>query len=186
MTAPKGHCQQHSAERYAQNIYHYECPEGAESRPNNTMPQSLSKVYTHIIFSTKHRKYLIDTQIENDLYNYIGGVCKDLECNPLQVGGHKNHIHLLCLLSRKVALMTLIQQIKQGSSRWIKTVDNRYSNFYWQDGYGVFSVDPKSVNKVINYIKDQHIHHKKLNFKDEYRKFLNHYGIDFDERYVWD
>ncbi|MCC5908216.1 MAG: IS200/IS605 family transposase [Balneolaceae bacterium] len=150
------------------------------------MPQSLSKVYTHIIFSTKHRKNLIDDQIENDLYNYAGGICKELECNPVQVGGHKNHIHLLCLLSRKVAQMTLVQQVKQGSSKWIKTMGEPYADFYWQDGYGIFSVSPKRVDTVIEYIKNQHIHHQKMSFKDEYRKFLKNYGIDFDERYVWD
>lgn len=150
------------------------------------MPQSLSKVYTHIIFSTKHRNNLIDNQIENDIYNYIGGICKELKCNPVQVGGHKNHIHLLCLLSRKIAQMTLVQQIKQGSSKWIKTIDARYTDFYWQDGYGIFSVSPKHVDTVIEYIKNQHKHHQKMSFKEEYRKFLNQYGIDFDERYVWD
>ena len=150
------------------------------------MPQSLSKVYAHIIFSTKHRKNLINNQIESDLYNYIGGICKDLECNPVQVGGHKNHIHILCLLSRKIAQMTLVQQVKQGSSKWIKTIDAEYANFYWQDGYGIFSVSPKRVDNVIEYIKNQHNHHQKMSFKDEYRKFLIEYGIEFDERYVWD
>lgn len=150
------------------------------------MPQSLSKVYTHIIFSTKHRKNLIDDQIENDLYNYIGGICKDLECNPIQVGGHKNHIHLLCLLSRKIAQMRLVQEVKQGSSKWVKTMDDRYADFYWQDGYGVFSVSPKRMDTVIEYINNQRIHHQKMSFKDEYRKFLKNCGIDFDERYVWD
>jgi len=129
---------------------------------------------------------LINNQIESDLYNYIGGICKDLECNPVQVGGHKNHIHILCLLSRKIAQMTLVQQVKQGSSKWIKTIDAEYANFYWQDGYGIFSVSPKRVDNVIEYIKNQHNHHQKMSFKDEYRKFLNEYGIDFDERYVWD
>ena len=97
------------------------------------MPQSLSKVYTHIIFSTKHRKNLIDEQIEKDLYNYNGGICKDLECNPVQVGGHKNHIHLLSLLSRKIAQMSLVQEVKQGSSKWVKTLGVRYADFYWED-----------------------------------------------------
>ena len=150
------------------------------------MPQSLSKVYTHIIFSTKHRENLIDKRIENDLYNYIGGICKDFECNPVQVGGYKNHIHILCLLSRKIAQMDLIQHVKQGSSKWIKTMDEKYSNFYWQDGYGIFSVSPRSVDKVIEYINKQDIHHKKMSFKEEYRKFLKQYDIDYDERYVWD
>ena len=150
------------------------------------MPQSLSKVYTHIIFSTKHRKSLIDGTIDHDLYNYIGGICKELECNPLQIGGHKNHVHILCLLSRKVTQMKLLQEVKQGSSKWIKTMDERYANFYWQDGYGIFSVSPKRVDAVIEYIKNQHVHHHKMSFKDEYRRFLEHYGVDYDERYVWD
>src|SRR6056297_501110 len=150
------------------------------------MPQSLSKVYTHIIFTTKHRKNFIDEQIENDLYNYIGGICKDLDRNPVQVGGHKNHIHLLCLHSRKIAQMTLIQQVKQGSSKWIKSIDSTYANFYWQDGYGIFFVSPNNVDTVIEYINNQHKHHQSMSFNDEYRKYLNKYGIDFDERYVWD
>jgi putative transposase len=82
--------------------------------------------------------------------------------------------------------MRLVQEIKQGSSKWVKTLGERYSDFYWQDGYGVFSVSPKRVDTVIEYIKHQHVHHQKMSFKDEYRKFLKHYGIDFDERYVWD
>jgi len=150
------------------------------------MPQSLSKVYTHIIISTKHRKNLIDDKIESDLYNYIGGICKDLECNPVQIGGYKNHVHILCLLSRKVTQMKLLQETKQGSSKWIKTIDDRYANFYWQDGYGIFSVSQKGVNSVIEYIKNQHEHHQHMSFKDEYKKFLKNYGVDFDERYIWD
>ncbi len=104
------------------------------------MPQSLSKVYVHIIFSTKNRQNLIDDRIENSLYEYLGGICKGLECNPLKVGGHKNHVHLLCLLSRKVAQMKLLEELKKQSSKWIKTKDQAYSNFYWQDGYGIFSI----------------------------------------------
>lgn len=150
------------------------------------MPQSLSKVYTHVIFSTKNRINLIDDTIEIDLYNYIGGICKDLECNPIQVGGHKNHVHILCLLSRKITQMKLLQEIKQGSSKWVKTIDDRYANFYWQDGYGIFSVCPKRVHTVIEYIKNQPKHHQRMSYKDEYRTFLKKFGVDFNEKYVWD
>jgi hypothetical protein len=82
--------------------------------------------------------------------------------------------------------MTLVQQVKQGSSKWIKTIDIRYADFYWQDGYGIFSVSPTHLEAVIEYIKNQYKHHQKMSFKDEYRKFLKEYGIDFNERYVWD
>ncbi len=82
--------------------------------------------------------------------------------------------------------MRLVQEVKQGSSKWIKTMGEQYSDFYWQDGYGAFSVSPKNVDSVIEYIKNQHIHHQKMSFEQEFRKFLRNYGIDFDERYVWD
>jgi len=110
------------------------------------MPQSLSKVYVHIIFSTKNRQNLIDDSIEASLYEYLGGICKGLECNPVKVGGHKNHVHVLCLLSRKVAQMKLLEEIKKQSSKWIKTKGQAYSNFYWQDGYGIFSINPTEID----------------------------------------
>jgi len=150
------------------------------------MPQSLSKVYVHIIFSTKNRQNLIDDKIENSLYEYLGGICKGLECNPVRVGGHKNHVHLFCLLSRKVAQMKLLEEIKKQSSKWIKTKGQAYSNFYWQDGYGIFSVNPTETDKVIDYIQLQQEHHKHKSFQDEFITFLKKYQVEYDERYIWD
>ncbi len=129
---------------------------------------------------------MIDQKIENDLYNYMGGIFKDLDCNPVQIGGHKNHVHILCLLSRKIAQMNLIQEIKQGSSKWIKTMGSEYADFYWQDGYAIFSVSPTNVDKLVDYIQNQHIHHQKRSFKEEFILFLKKYGMNYDERYVWD
>jgi REP element-mobilizing transposase RayT len=150
------------------------------------MPQSLSKVYVHITFSTKNRQNLIDESIEASLYEYLGGICKGLECNPVKVGGHKNHVHVLCLLSRKVAQMKLLEELKKQSSKWIKTKGQFYSNFYWQDGYGIFSINPTETDKVIDYIQEQHKHHKHKSFQDEFRAFLKKYKVEYDERYVWD
>jgi REP element-mobilizing transposase RayT len=150
------------------------------------MPQSLSKVYVHIIFSTKNRKNLIDNRIEKTLYEYLGGICKGLDCNPVMVGGHKNHIHILCLLSRKVTQMKLLEEVKKQSSKWIKTKDHAYANFYWQDGYGIFSVNSTETDKVIDYIRLQAEHHKHKSFQDEFLDFLKKYQVPFDERYIWD
>jgi len=150
------------------------------------MPQSLSKLYAHIIFSTKNRQNLIDDNIKNSLFEYIGGICKGLECNPVKVGGHKNHVHVLCLLSRKVAQMKLLEEIKKQSSKWIKAKGKVYSNFYWQDGYGIFSINPTETGKVIDYIESQHEHHKHKSFQEEFRTFLKKYKVEYDERYVWD
>jgi REP element-mobilizing transposase RayT len=93
------------------------------------MSQSLSKVYVHITFSTKNRQPLIDDFISNSLFDYLGGICKGLDCNPVRVGGYSNHVHLLCLLSRKVAQMKLMEEIKKQSSKWIKTKGGAYSDF---------------------------------------------------------
>ncbi len=150
------------------------------------MPQALSKVYTHIIFSTKHHKNLIDKTIEPDLFNYLGGICKGLECDPVQIGGHADHVHILCVLSKKMTQITLLQELKQRSSKWVKTKGENYSNFYWQNGYGIFSVNPSQLDVVATYIQNQRQHHQRLGFKDEFRRFLKKYNVDYDERYVWD
>ena len=150
------------------------------------MPQSLSKVYVHITFSTKNHRHLIDDEIENSLFEYLGGICKGMECNPVKIGGYKNHVHILCLLSRKVAQMKLLEELKKSSSKWIKTKGEKYSGFYWQDGYGIFSVNPAQVNVVNEYINNQRNHHRKLTFKEELLAFLKKYGVDYDERYLWD
>lgn len=150
------------------------------------MSQSLYQIYIHIIFSTKYREPNIDEGIENELHAYIGGTCKELECAPIKVGGYYDHIHILCKLSKKIALMKLLEEVKKNSSKWIKTKHEKYINFYWQDGYAAFSVNPKGVDKVINYIACQKEHHGKRSYQDECRLFFKKYKVDFDERYVWD
>ena len=150
------------------------------------MPQSLVKNYIHITFSTKDRQPFIDSFIKEELFNYLGGICKKLECYPIIIGGDKDHVHLLVLLSRKIALMKLVELLKTHSSKWIKQKSNSYQNFYWQRGYGGFSVNPTEIEIVKNYILNQEVHHKKSSFQDEYRLFLKKYNIEYDERYVWD
>jgi REP element-mobilizing transposase RayT len=150
------------------------------------MGQSLVKNYLHIVFSTKNRADLIQPPFENELHGYLGGICNNLECHPIKVGGYTDHIHILCTLSKKIALMTLIEEIKAHSSKWMKTLDASLENFYWQKGYGAFSINPSQVNTVVEYITNQHAHHSKLTFQDEYKGFLKKYNVDYDERYVWD
>lgn len=150
------------------------------------MGQSLVKNYIHIIFSTKHREPFIHQSVENELYRYIGGICKEMECPPIKVGGYTDHVHLLCMLSKKIALMKLLEEVKSHSSKWIKTKSAEFKNFYWQNGYGAFSVNPSEIDKVIAYIENQKEHHRKKTFQDEYRAFLKKYNVEYDERYIWD
>lgn len=150
------------------------------------MGQSLAKIYMHLIFSTKHREALIHPPYEQELYKYLGGICKNLGCQPIKVGGYQNHVHILCMLSKMLPLAKLMEKLKANSSKWMKTNDDSLSNFYWQDGYGAFSVSPGEVDRVERYIGNQAEHHRNKGFKEEYREFLEKYSVDYDERYVWD
>ena len=150
------------------------------------MPQSLVKNYVHLIWSTKYREHLIHPPIEEELHAYLGGICKRMECQPIKIGGYTDHVHVLCRLSQKIALMKLLEEIKSHSSKWMKTKGDDLHNFYWQDGYGAFFVNPADLDPVIAYIANQKEHHSKISFQDEYRAILKRYKVDFDERYVWD
>ena len=150
------------------------------------MGQSLVQNYIHIVFSTKYRQPLIKPDMESELHAYLGGICNQLECQSIKIGGYTDHIHILCKLSKKIALMKLVEEVKSHSSKWVKTKGEQYSNFYWQNGYGAFSVNPSQVETVIAYIANQHQHHSKKNFQDEYRAILKKYQVEFDEKYVWD
>lgn len=150
------------------------------------MGQSLVKQYTHIVFSTKYQKPLIIDSVEEKLYSYMGGIFKNLECYPVKIGGYKNHVHILCMLSKKIALMNLLEEVKCHSSKWIKKQNPRLHNFYWQNGYGAFSVNPAEIDVVKAYIENQHRHHNKKSYQEEYIGILNKYKIEYDERYIWD
>ncbi len=150
------------------------------------MPQSLVENYIHITFSTKNRYPFIESPIDKELFAYIAEICNRHESFAIIVGGHNDHIHILCKLSRKIALMKLIEELKSHSSKWIKSKGSNYSNFYWQNGYGGFSVNPTEIAIVKNYISNQKEPHKSVTFQQEYVAFLKKYKIKYDEKYVWD
>jgi REP element-mobilizing transposase RayT len=150
------------------------------------MSQSLAKNYIHLVFSTKYRQALITDEIEQELYAYLAGICKKLECHPIKIGGYTDHVHILCMLSKKLPLMKLVEEGKSHSSKWVKTKGQEFENFYWQDGYAAFSVDCTRVEASTRYIARQKEHHRKENFQNELRGILTRYEVEFDERYVWD
>ena len=150
------------------------------------MAQTLSSLYIHIIFSTKQRIPIIDQSFRYRLWQYIGGICNGLNSPPVQIGGTADHIHILCNLSRSISLQELVTRIKTESSKWVKRISSESPDFYWQSGYGVFSVNPLEYNKVAEYIRDQERHHQKRDFCDELRLFLKKYEIKYDEKYLWD
>ena len=151
------------------------------------MPQSFARVLVQIVFSTKNRfPFLADRDIREELHAYLGGTCNNLGCSILKTGGVEDHVHLLCGLSRILSIADTIAEIKRESSKWIKTKGGLLTKFSWQNGYGVFSVGQSDIERTRAYIENQEEHHRKRTFQEEYRAFLNEYGIAFDERYVWD
>ena len=115
----------------------------------------------------------------------MGAIIKDNNSIPIIINGVDDHVHILCVMSKNIALSKLVEEIKRHSSRWIKTLGPHYSSFSWQGGYGGFSVSPDLHKKVKDYILNQEAHHKKTSFRKEYLKFLKEYGIDYDENYLW-
>ena len=148
------------------------------------MPQSLSRVLLHFVFSTKNRRPIINKEIQGHLHAYLTGILKNLKCPSLQTGGTEDHVHILCSLSRTIAISDVLEEIKKSSSKWMKTKE--VQEFSWQTGYGAFSIGESQVDRLIHYIQSQHEHHKEISFQDEFRKFLKLYNIEYDERYVWD
>ncbi len=149
------------------------------------MPQSLSKVLVHLVFSTKQREPLIGAEVRPRLHNYIVGILDNLKCHSIQTGGVEDHVHILCPLHRTISQADLVEEVKKGSSKWMKS-DGCVPGFAWQAGYGAFSIGESQVDAVVRYIRNQEEHHHKVTFQEEYRRFLERYKIPYDERYVWD
>lgn len=148
------------------------------------MPQSLAKVYIHIVFTTKTGFPFIAESIRPELQSYIIGTLSNLGVFTHEIYANPDHIHILCTLPRTITMADLVSKMKTSSSKWIKT--KGINDFDWQDGYGIFSVSSSKVATVENYIRKQPEHHNQSNYKDELRQFFREYKIDFDERYVWD
>lgn len=149
------------------------------------MPQSLCKIYIHLIFHVKTTSPKIQDGDIDRIHSYIGQLVNNTGCVDIQVGGVEDHVHVLFLLSKDVTLSYVVEEIKRNSSRWIKSISPKYHMFAWQGGYGAFSVSQSVVSKTLEYIKGQREHHKRVSFADEYKAFLISYNIEYDERYVF-
>ena len=151
------------------------------------MPQSLSQVLVHLVFSTKNRQPWLKEPTIQPLHAYMAGTVRELErCECYRVGGVEDHVHLAIRLSRTITIADLVQKVKTGSSRWIKEQYKALEHFAWQQGYASISANYTDLDNLLAYIDKQKVHHRKVTFQDEYRTILNEHGIEFDERYVWD
>jgi putative transposase len=151
------------------------------------MPQSLSAVYIHLVFSTKDRRPLLrDKPTRDALHSYLGGVSKQLDCPPILVGGVEDHVHLLARFGRTITQAEWVKELKRVSNLWLKKRGRDYADFEWQGGYAAFSVSQSNLEPVKQYIAGQEEHHRKVGFQDELRALLRKHEIEWDEKYVWD
>ena len=148
------------------------------------MASSLVKIDIHLVFHVKTDGTTIRTADLPRVFSYMAGVIEGMEGRPLQIGGMPNHVHILTVLPKTMSLVDFVRTLKTNTSKWIKQLDDCYARFAWQDGYGAFSVSPSLISKTVDYIRNQEEHHKKRSFRDEYKLFLEHYGIDYDEKYI--
>ncbi|MBI5707229.1 MAG: IS200/IS605 family transposase [Armatimonadetes bacterium] len=148
------------------------------------MPQSLSNILVHLVFSTKARDPALAPAIREELYPYLATVLKNLNCPVLQVGGVEDHVHILFRLSRTLTIAEVVEKVKSSSSRWLKS--KGLPSFAWQAGYGAMSLNEDGVAACVRYIQGQEEHHRKVSFQEEFRELLRIAGIEFDDRYVWD
>jgi REP element-mobilizing transposase RayT len=149
------------------------------------MSQSLSRIYIHGVFHIRYNSPKIQKKDKEKLYAYMGSIIKDNQCIPIIINGVENHVHILFIMSKNIALSAIMEQVKKHSSRWMKTLGSDYDNFGWQGGYGGFSVSQTIHNITKKYIENQEEHHRKITFKEEYLRLLQEYGVDYNEDYLW-
>jgi len=150
------------------------------------MSQSLAKNLVHLIYSTKNRSPCLHREIHEGLFAYQAGILKEWDSPALVIGGVTDHVHALFCLSKNHALAKVIEEVKKGSSKWLKSQGSAYRDFHWQAGYGAFSVSPSNVDEVRRYVEQQEEHHRVQSFQEEFLAFLKRHGMEYDERYLWD
>ena len=150
------------------------------------MSQSLAKLYVHLVFSTKNREAFLEQGYIDELHAYIGGILRNAGCEPVEINTEPDHAHVVFVLGRTVALSDVVSKVKQGSTLWLREQHPLLRGFHWQSGYGAFSVSQSSLEEVKRYIRGQKEHHRTKTFQEEFRTLLKRYGLEWEEKYVWD
>lgn len=150
------------------------------------MANTFSQNYVHIVFSTKHRKNLIDKSWKEDLNAYIGGIIRSLGQRVIIVNSMPDHIHIFIVLRPNMAAADLMRQVKSRSTVWVKQNHPSARGFQWQSGFGIFSCSPHEVDKIYNYVKNQEAHHQREDSLREFIRFLQEYEIDYEARFLTD
>ncbi len=142
--------------------------------------------YHHCVFSTKERRPLITPELAERLWPFLGGIARQNKMKAIEVGGVEDHVHILLSMPATLSIAMAMQLIKGGSSKWVHETFPEHRLFAWQEKYGAFSVSESRKDSVIQYIKGQPEHHKKVTFQEEFVTLLVKHRIEYDDRYLWD
>lgn len=149
------------------------------------MGQSYTRLYYHIIFSTKDRARQITNDFRSRLYEYLGGIIARENGRLIAAGGAADHVHLVVSLNATAALADVLRIVKTNSSKWVHETFPDKADFAWQPGYAAFSVSSSKLEDVRTYIANQEEHHRQTTFEEEFVAFLNRHGISYDRKYLW-
>ncbi len=150
------------------------------------MANTYTQLYVHVVFSVKGRQALIPERHKAELHKYITGIITNKKQKLIQINSMPDHIHILIGVTPNTALSALVKDIKVNSTRFINQKRWTVGQFAWQEGYGAFSYSHSQIPKVAAYIENQETHHSRQTFRDEYLAFLEHFGIAYDLKYVFD
>ncbi len=150
------------------------------------MANSYSQIYIQVVFAVKHRDTVIKFEWEERLYQYITGIVQNKGQKMLAINGMPDHIHFLIGLKPDCCLSDLIREVKKASNEFINEHRLTPAKFYWQEGFGAFSYSRSQIDTVAKYILNQKEHHKERTFKEEYLQFLEKYGIEYNEKYLFE
>jgi len=142
--------------------------------------------YFQCVFSTKDRRRLITPALGDRLWPFLGGIARQNKMKAIEIGGVEDHVHVLLSLPSTLPISKALQLIKGGSSKWVHETFPEHRLFAWQEKYGAFSVSVSQLDNIIQYIKGQEEHHRKMTFQEEFLTLLKKHRIEYDERYLWD
>lgn len=150
------------------------------------MPHSFVSALFHCVWSTKERRPLISSEIQERLWPFIGGIARENGFKTLAVGGVEDHVHALISLPSTLPISKSIQLLKGGSSKWVNDTFFAVNRaFSWQEGYGAFSIGVSQVDVTVEYIGRQAEHHRRRTFQEEFLAILRKHRIEYDPRYIW-
>jgi putative transposase len=149
------------------------------------MAGTYTNLLFHVVFSTKYRQPLIHDDLKSELHKYLGGLVRDKRGTLLEIGGVADHVHLIVKLRPDTSVSDLVQFIKANSSGWVNERAGQ-RQFFWQVGYSAFTVSESQLPAVIEYVRTQEEHHRRMTYQEELLELLRRHHVEYDERYLWD